>query len=796
MESTTETLVQLAMSGSLDQLEEKWLEGLGNEGADVEAYLETARTLAGVGEKDRACVLLLMLYDDLWKRDRADAALAVLRVVGEIRANEKTLREKALACVRAVYKTQPALEHLIEKSELAGSRKVPDALAAFEQFTQFREGTHVYHGTGWGTGRIVELDPASAELTIDFEEDKGHTIPIDSAREIFEILDDRDLRVYMLSRQEELDSLCKDDPAEVIKLVLRARGGKALAAELRNSLRGSVIPEKGWSKWWTKARREAAKDSFIEIQDGTKPVYLLRDKPVSIAEEAAATVERAETLAEAVATARGFVRKAKDSIDAAGLYGNIRDRVAAMDEDDLLEEPGPAIEALIFLESAPSGVTAELETTPKAFLERWIEWSLEEEDEEWDEEEDDDEADEADADGDASADATDSDDDDSTSDSDSDDEGDDDYDPRVDLVLQSVCELLHGITIQEYRNRFLTLLPEILDKDEWPEVVTVVLCSEGPDLWDLGITTLRKAGHDDIVRDTIQEVFEDPARFADSYIPFARGLLGGKYEDLDEMPTRLQTVRNLLKLHEQVQRRRPPLEPDLLKKTMQRVETLLLDGKSKHLESALRTTTLPEMTRIFHESEASPYLTREIKSAIQTTVARTHPVLLTERRKPLWQDGNLYCTSAAIDAKQEEFRVLTEIKIPENSRAVGAAASLGDLSENSEYTSALESQRLLTEKAEDLREQLDRARPIEQIAIADGQALPGTRVRLRVEDSEDAVEHVILGPWDAGEDDRVISYLSPLGKSLMGHKAGEEVEAQLPTGTKRYTIESIEKIEF
>lgn len=792
MESTTETLVQLAMSGSLDQLEEKWLEGLGDDGTDIEAFLETAKALAGVGEKDRACVLLLMLYDDLRKRDRNDEALAVLRAVGEIRANEKTLREKTLDCVRAVFKDQPAIDHLIEKSELSGSRKVPDALAAFEQFTRFRVGTHVYHGTGWGTGRIVDFDPASAELTIDFEEDKGHVIPIDSAREIFEILDEQDLRVYMLSRQDELEALCKDDPAEVIKLVLRARGGKALAAELRNSLRGTVIPEKSWSKWWTKARREAAKDSFIEIQDGTKPVYLLRDKPVSIAEEAAATVERAETLAEAVATARGFVRKAKDSIDQASLFGNIRDRVAAMDEDELLEDPGPSIEALIFLESGPSAVAEELELTPKAFVERWLEWSLDEDDdEEWDEDEegDGDETAKSESTGTPQAETEDA-------ESDEDSGDDDDYDPRIDLLLQSACELLHGTTIQEYRNRFLTLLPEVLAADEWPEVIPVILCSEGPDLWDLGITTLRKAGHDNIARETIREVFEDPARFADSYIPFARGLLNGKYEDLDEMPTRLQTVRNLLKLHEQVQKRRPPLEPDLLKKTLQRVETLLLDGKSKHLEAALRTTTLPEMTRIFHESEASPYLTREVKSAIQTTVARTHPVLLTSRRKPLWQDDNLYCTSAAIDAKQEEFRILTEVKIPENSRAVGAAASLGDLSENSEYTSALESQRLLTEKAEELREMLDRARPIEQIAIAEGQALPGTRVRLRVEGSQDSVEHVILGPWDAGEDDRVISYLSPLGKSLMGHKAGEEVEAELPTGTKRYTIESIEKIDF
>ncbi|MCP3859961.1 MAG: hypothetical protein GY704_09935, partial [Phycisphaeraceae bacterium] len=60
--------------------------------------------------------------------------------------------------------------------------------------------------------------------------------------------------------------------------------------------------------------------------------------------------------------------------------------------------------------------------------------------------------------------------------------------------------------------------------------------------------------------------------------------------------------------------------------------------------------------------------------------------------------------------------------------AIGRAAAFGDLSENAEWTAAIEDQRLLTEKAQQIEEELRRARPLEDITPEDGIAAPGTRV--------------------------------------------------------------------
>ena len=53
--------------------------------------------------------------------------------------------------------------------------------------------------------------------------------------------------------------------------------------------------------------------------------------------------------------------------------------------------------------------------------------------------------------------------------------------------------------------------------------------------------------------------------------------------------------------------------------------------------------------------------------------------------------------------------------------------------------------------------------------------------------------YLILGPWDGGPEEGVLSYLSPLGNSLLKRREGDEFEVELPTGTQSFKILKIEK---
>jgi transcription elongation GreA/GreB family factor len=55
-------------------------------------------------------------------------------------------------------------------------------------------------------------------------------------------------------------------------------------------------------------------------------------------------------------------------------------------------------------------------------------------------------------------------------------------------------------------------------------------------------------------------------------------------------------------------------------------------------------------------------------------------------------------------------------------------------------------------------------------------------------------EALILGPWDTEGDERVLSYRAPLAWGLLGHKAGDTVRIQLPSGVVELTLVSVSAV--
>jgi regulator of nucleoside diphosphate kinase len=95
------------------------------------------------------------------------------------------------------------------------------------------------------------------------------------------------------------------------------------------------------------------------------------------------------------------------------------------------------------------------------------------------------------------------------------------------------------------------------------------------------------------------------------------------------------------------------------------------------------------------------------------------------------------------------------------------------------------------EHLDDLEHELDRARVVE------GQLLPGDRVAVnstvRVRDLDSGVSHSYTLVWPSRADatQRQISVLAPMGTALLGCRAGDRVEWQMPGGLVRLLIEEV-----
>lgn len=114
------------------------------------------------------------------------------------------------------------------------------------------------------------------------------------------------------------------------------------------------------------------------------------------------------------------------------------------------------------------------------------------------------------------------------------------------------------------------------------------------------------------------------------------------------------------------------------------------------------------------------------------------------------------------------------------------AISMGDLSENADYIAAKEEQAFLEGKIQEIEAILSRATIVE--GTGDGDVVQiGTTVK--VEDSNSNIETFhLVGMKEADPRNGKISNESPIGKALLGCKAGDLVRAETPGGILEYKI--------
>ena len=136
---------------------------------------------------------------------------------------------------------------------------------------------------------------------------------------------------------------------------------------------------------------------------------------------------------------------------------------------------------------------------------------------------------------------------------------------------------------------------------------------------------------------------------------------------------------------------------------------------------------------------------------------------------------------------------MTKEKIPENSLAIETAREHGDLKENAEYHMAKDDQKVLLARQAELQGDLMRAKstdfedaPIDSIGI-------GSVVELKDLGSGEKIKYTILGAWDSDPENNILSYLTPLGQSILGKKVADEVQIDVEGNDQSLVVESVSR---
>jgi len=145
-------------------------------------------------------------------------------------------------------------------------------------------------------------------------------------------------------------------------------------------------------------------------------------------------------------------------------------------------------------------------------------------------------------------------------------------------------------------------------------------------------------------------------------------------------------------------------------------------------------------------------------------------------------------TRAGYDKIKAELAELENVRMPEIEQRIGTARSEGDLSENAEYHGARESQGLLQAKINLLKSKLANAELVDPATMPKDQVVFGATVKVKDLDFGDTEEFTLVGAGEEDYDAGKILVTSPLAQGLLGKKAGEKAEIQVPAGVNRFQI--------
>jgi len=151
---------------------------------------------------------------------------------------------------------------------------------------------------------------------------------------------------------------------------------------------------------------------------------------------------------------------------------------------------------------------------------------------------------------------------------------------------------------------------------------------------------------------------------------------------------------------------------------------------------------------------------------------------------PPKQEERTHVTADGLVALQTELEELRTVSRPEVVLRVKNARELGDLRENADYEAARNEQSFLEGRIRTIEQMLKTAVVIG--ADHTGEVMLGSTVRVEVDGDE--MTFRIVGSTEADPAHGWISNVSPVGKALVGHAAGEDVAVTLPGGTSSYRI--------
>jgi transcription elongation GreA/GreB family factor len=337
------------------------------------------------------------------------------------------------------------------------------------------------------------------------------------------------------------------------------------------------------------------------------------------------------------------------------------------------------------------------------------------------------------------------------------------------VLMEAVPAAKHHRALDSFKEAF---------PDQWAEILRGSLNLVSAKLAKEFAALLMREGHLDQLKETLARLISQHSASSELLLWFGRE----RNEDFVDI-LGPEVFRAMLTAMERDQ---------FAEKRSNRLRDFILEDQELigELTASADIEVIKDLTRAL---QLSPVFDDMDKRSLLARLVKAHPAVQSlVSGEQTRQDSALLVSWESLERRRVEYEDLVQKKIPGNSKEIAVARSYGDLRENHEYKAAKEMQKVLMRRKDELENQMARARGSDFSNAKTDAVNIGTIVETTNLETNQRESFTILGAWDSDPDKGIISYLSPVGGSLLNHKAGDEVEFELHGAKHRHRIEKIE----
>lgn len=734
-----QALKRFARKHSMSYVEELWKKLLEFIPLDLDFFYLIEKELVKHNETEAADLLKLNV-DYAINENKIDDAIDLLIKVLKYNPKDKEMRNKLSDCFKIKYKDHSQLTEYLKMSSLNQTWKnFETALDEFQRRIAFDVGNFVHH-RHWGIGKIIDLN--ETHMFIDFEKKKHHRMSLNMALNSLKVLP-RD-HIWIL-KQEKLEELQDESPEGIentLKILLKSLDNEASRKEIKAELVPGIVPAKSWTKWWTKAKKIIKTSALIGQSPTKKDVYIFRENPLSFEEE---TLKNFNSVA-------NFDDKFKIFIEYYEVIYKDRDN-----NDDWENRHDVLVELLEYFIEVCNKSDMLDDRVIKSFL------LLKKVRKEFD---------------DISIDIQ--------------------LNPNTvfkELDMDTVELIFNRIQNQDFKKMFLLQLKK--RRSDWDKVYIVLATSTGvTKAHNVIMDGLLSAGKNDAIKYITDELISNQRKNLEAYLWCIKTIFSEKelmeITELDEESTVLNLLRMLDILNKDIENKKKVTYNK--KMHSQIVELITKDDRlDKIVDRMHKEERKDDCQKLAALLRGTISLKEKTKSKLLKHIYDYYPDLEKEQEEKRESIDTFIVTKEAYDRKQKEFQKLIHEEIPKNSLDIGKAQEKGDLKENAEYQMALERQKQLQTMSAKLDVELKKAKILDFSKVNASKISVGTKVELLNMKTKQKETYTILGEWDSDIENNVISYLSPLGKSLIGGKKAETIIFSHEGNETEYKVIKIKK---